>query len=113
MGNGIRSFLAFYDVYIIPAKFKRKVKVPKVYSEEEQPLYVKHIWQILLNCHNRRRKLFKDTHLVKLELLSNTMTIDSALNYITNKQQQKGLALGHTANKENDEPVTARRLSVF
>jgi site-specific recombinase XerD len=36
--NGIRSFLAYYDVYIIPAKFKRRVKVPKVYSEEEQPL---------------------------------------------------------------------------
>jgi hypothetical protein len=84
-----------------------------VYSEEEQPLYVKDIRQILLNCHNRRLKLFKDTHLVKMELLSNTMTIDGALNYITNKQQQKRLALGHTANKENDEPVTARRQSVF
>jgi hypothetical protein len=37
--NGIRSFLAYYDVYVIPAKFKRKV--PKVYSEEEQPLDIK------------------------------------------------------------------------
>jgi hypothetical protein len=33
-------------------------------------------------------ELFKDTHLVKLELLSNATTIDSALNYIRSKQQQ-------------------------
>jgi hypothetical protein len=35
-------------------------------------------------------ELFKDTHLVKLKLLSNATTIDSALNYIRNKQQQQG-----------------------
>jgi hypothetical protein len=34
-------------------------------------------------------ELFKDTHLVKLELLSNSTTIDSALNYIKNKQYQQ------------------------
>jgi hypothetical protein len=34
-------------------------------------------------------ELFKDTHLVNLELLSNATTIDSALNYIRNKQQQQ------------------------
>ena len=33
-------------------------------------------------------ELFKDTHLTKLELLSNATTIDSALNYIRTKQQQ-------------------------
>jgi BMFP domain-containing protein YqiC len=42
-------------------------------------------------------ELFKDTHLVKLELLSNATTIDSALGYIRDKQQQqKGLALNLT-----------------
>jgi hypothetical protein len=47
-------------------------------------------------------ELFKDTHLVKLELLSNATTIDSALSYIRNKQQQqqgerqKGLAIDST-----------------
>ncbi len=45
-------------------------------------------------------ELFKDTHLVKLELLSNATTIDSALHYIRNKQQQeqqqKRLALDST-----------------
>ena len=56
--NGIRSYLAYNDVYVIPAKFKRKVKVPKVYSEEEQALDVKDIRTILLNCHNRRLKAY-------------------------------------------------------
>ena len=34
-------------------------------------------------------EVFKDTHLVKLELLSNATTIDSALNYVRNKQQEQ------------------------
>jgi len=44
-------------------------------------------------------ELFKDTHLVKLELLSNATTIDSALHYITSKQQeqQKKLVLDSTS----------------
>jgi hypothetical protein len=33
-------------------------------------------------------ELFKHTHLVKLELLSNATTIDRALNYIRDKKQQ-------------------------
>jgi hypothetical protein len=51
-------------------------------------------------------ELFKDTHLVKLELLSNATTIDSALHYIRNKQQQeqrqKRLDLD-SANDDNDD----------
>jgi hypothetical protein len=59
-------------------------------------------------------ELFKDTHLVKLELLSNATTIDSALNYIKNKrqQQQKGLALD-SANKDDDQQETTGRQTVF
>ena len=46
------------------------------------------------NAYDNREKLhamelFKDTHLVKLELLSNAITIDSALNFIRDKQQQQ------------------------
>src|SRR5689334_10813661 len=53
---------------------------------------LKHAFEILETSHDNREKLqamelFKDTHLVKLELLSNATTIDSALNYIRNKQQ--------------------------
>lgn len=55
---GIRSFLVYYDIDIVPAKFKRRVRIPKVYHEEEEPLDVKDIRQILLNCHNRRLKAY-------------------------------------------------------
>jgi hypothetical protein len=76
---------------------------------------LKHAFKILETSDDNREKLqamelFKDTHLVKLELLSNATTLDSALHYITNKQQQKGLALGSAA----DQPVTAcGRQTVF
>jgi predicted transcriptional regulator len=56
---------------------------------------LKHAFEILQTSNDNREKLqamelFKDTHLVKLELLSNATTIDSALNYIKSKQQQQG-----------------------
>jgi hypothetical protein len=67
---------------------------------------IKRAFDILDTSHDNREKLqamelFKDTHLVKLELLSNATTIDCALSYIRNKQQQKEVALGST-----DQPVT-------
>jgi hypothetical protein len=37
-------------------------------------------------------ELFKDTHLVKLELLSNARTVDNALNYIRIKQSKRDLS---------------------
>jgi hypothetical protein len=64
-------------------------------------------------------ELFKDTHLVKLELLSNATTIDSALNYIRNKQQEqqqnKRLALDATDNDNtrDDGQLTTGRQTVF
>ncbi len=80
---------------------------------------LKHAFEILQTSEDNREKLqamelFKDTHLVKLELLSNATTIDSALNYIKNKrqQQQKGLALD-SANKDDDQQETAGRQTVF
>ena len=47
---------------------------------------LKHAFEILETSDDNREKLqamelFKDTHLVKLELLSNATTIDSTLNY--------------------------------
>jgi hypothetical protein len=58
-------------------------------------------------------QLFKDTHITKLELLSNATTIDSALNYIRNKQEQqhqnqkKHMALDSTGanGDDSDDPV--------
>src|SRR5919197_516793 len=83
---------------------------------------LRHVFEILETSHDNREKLhamelFKDTHLVKLELLSNTTTIDSALNYIINKQQQpqqsqqqqqqkRQLALDSTSNDNSDSQLT-------
>jgi hypothetical protein len=95
-------------------------------------IILKYAFEILETSEDNREKLqamelFKDTHLVKLELLSNATTIDSALNYIRNKQQQsqrqpqqqKGqLALDSTnttativtiTTTNNDQPVTGRQ----
>jgi hypothetical protein len=64
-------------------------------------------------------ELFKDTHLVKLELLSNATTIDSALNYIRSKQQaqqsKKHLSLDSTNDDDaSDSQITATgRQTVF
>jgi hypothetical protein len=86
---------------------------------------LKHAYEILQTSHDNREKLlamqlFKDTHLVKLELLSNATTIDSALHYITNKQQEqqhKKLALDSTTDKDNlnDDQIsrTVGRQTVF
>src|SRR5689334_23224919 len=58
---------------------------------------LKNSFEILQTSEDNREKLqamelFKDTHLIKLELLSNATTIDSALHYKRNKQQHKKLA---------------------
>jgi len=54
----IRSYFAYYDIDIIPSKFKRKVKMPRSYHEDEEPLDVNDIRKILLNCNNRRLKTY-------------------------------------------------------
>ena len=56
--TGLRSYLSYYDVDIVPAKFKRRVRIPKVYYDEEEPIDARDIRQMLLNCHNRRLKAF-------------------------------------------------------
>jgi hypothetical protein len=66
---------------------------------------IKRAFEILETSPDNREKLqamelFKDTHLVKLELLSNATTIDSALNYIRDKQQQIT-----TTNNDNQQPA--------
>jgi hypothetical protein len=75
---------------------------------------IKRAFEISETSHDNREKmqameLFKDTHLVKLELLSNATTIDSALSYIRNKQQQKAQQpLDSTSinNSDDDSQLT-------
>jgi hypothetical protein len=81
----------------------------------------RHAFEILETSDDNREKLqamelFKDTHLVKLELLSNATIIDNALSYIRSKQsQQKGLALDSMNNKDkdDDQSETTGRQTVF
>ena len=85
---------------------------------------LKHAFDILETSHDNREKLqslelFKDTHLVKLELLSNATTID-ALNYIRSKQQAQqqqkkkrqnldsiGDGNSNDSDDDNDQLITA------
>jgi integrase len=54
----VRSYLAYYDINVIPSKFRRRVKMPKLYHEDEQALDVNDIRKILLSCNNRRLKAY-------------------------------------------------------
>ena len=86
---------------------------------------LKHAFEILQTTDDNREKLqamelFKDTHLVKLELLSNATTIDSALNYIRTKQQEqhqqkKHLTLDSTNDDDDssDSEIATGRQTVF
>jgi integrase len=56
--TAVRSYLAYYDIDIIASKFRRKVKMPKLYREDEEPLDVSDIRKILLSCNNRRLKIY-------------------------------------------------------
>ena len=69
---------------------------------------LKNAFVIMTKSEDNREKLqamqlFKDTHLVKLELLSNATTIDSALNYIRSKQQQEQQSKKHLAMDSSDD----------
>ena len=77
---------------------------------------LRHSFDILETSPDNREKLlamelFKDTHLVKLDLLSNATTIDSALRYIRNKQQQQS---EHITTTNSDKLAnTCGRQTIF
>ena len=54
----LRSYFAYHDLDVIPSKFKRKVRMPKLYREDEQPIDSDDIRKILLACNNRRLKSY-------------------------------------------------------
>jgi integrase len=51
-----RSYLQYHDIDISPAKFKRRVKIPKNHREDEEPIDAADMRKILLSCQNRRLK---------------------------------------------------------
>jgi transcriptional regulator len=69
---------------------------------------LKHAYEILQEAHDNREKvsaleLFKDTHMTTLELLSNATTIDSALEYIRNKQPQQQKKANEDTSDSNSQ----------
>jgi integrase len=54
----VRSYFQFNDIDIVIAKFKRKVKMPKLYREDEEAIDAADIRKILLSCNNRRLKAY-------------------------------------------------------
>jgi hypothetical protein len=87
---------------------------------------LKNAFVIMTKSEDNREKLaalelFKDTHMTKLELLSNATTIDSALNYIRNKQEQqqskKHLSSDSinvdTRDSNGNSGIATRRQTVF
>jgi integrase len=54
----VRSYLLYYDIDINPAKFRRRVRLPKIAREDEEPLDASDIRKILLACNNRRLKAY-------------------------------------------------------
>jgi integrase len=50
----VRSFLEYYDVGIVPSKFRRRVKMPKLYDDPEEPLSLSDIRDLLEFCNNTR-----------------------------------------------------------
>jgi integrase len=56
--TAVRSYLSYYDIDIVPSKFKRRVRLPKNHREDEEPLDAADIRRILLACNNRRIKAY-------------------------------------------------------
>jgi integrase len=54
----VRGYLGYYDIDIIEQKFKNKVTMPKNRKEDERPLDVQDIRQILLAITNRRLRAY-------------------------------------------------------
>jgi integrase len=54
----VRSYVQYHDIDVNPAKFRRRVRLPKVAREDEEPLDANDIRKILLACNNRRLKAY-------------------------------------------------------
>lgn len=64
--SALKSYFAYYDIDIIPSKFRRRVKMPKLYREDEEAIDTEDIRKILLSCNNRRLKAY---HTKKLNFI--------------------------------------------
>ena len=53
-----KSYLQYNDIDIISHKYKHRVKLPREYKEDEQPIDAEDIRDLLQKCTNRRLKTF-------------------------------------------------------
>ena len=56
--SAIKSYFGWFDVDIIPNKFKRRVALPTVNRIDEEAIEASDIRKILLACNNRRLKAY-------------------------------------------------------
>jgi integrase len=56
--SAVRSYLEYNDIDIVPSKFRRRVKVPKYYADQEEPLTLKDIRDLLEFNSNHRLRTF-------------------------------------------------------
>jgi site-specific recombinase XerD len=56
--HAVKSYLLYHDIDINSAKFRRKVRLPKIAREDEQPIDASDIRKLLLACSNRRLKAY-------------------------------------------------------
>jgi integrase len=56
--HAMKSFFGYHDIDIVPYKFKRMVRMPKLHREDEEAIDEKDIRKILLACSNRRLKSY-------------------------------------------------------
>jgi integrase len=54
----VKNFLEFYDIDINPYKFKKRVKVPRVFNQYKEALPKEEIIRMLENCKNFKLKTF-------------------------------------------------------
>lgn len=54
----VKNFLEFYDIDINPYKFKKRVKVPRVFNQYKEALPKEEIIRMLENCKNFKLKCF-------------------------------------------------------
>lgn len=50
------DYFGYHDIDIIPSRFKKKVFVPVVYREDEEPIDASDIRNLLLSCNSKRLK---------------------------------------------------------
>lgn len=56
--TGVKSYLQYHDVDIVPQKFKMRVTLPRIPREDELAIDQNDIRTILLQCHNQHLKTF-------------------------------------------------------